>query len=385
MRIAHVTDFYLPRLGGIEMHVRDLAVRQQAAGHSVEVITSSPRPAGRRQAGDRTGPAGTPKVHRLTESVLLPSALHPAGLPAGRRVLREGGYDVVHVHAGPFSPLAFAATALAADFPTVVTMHSLISYLEPAFRLLDQRVGWSSWPAVWTAVSDVAAEPLRRLTGPAPVFVLPNGIDPAQWRVTPLPRDPGEVLIVAVMRLAPRKRPGHLLRILRRARAALGPSPRLRVVIAGEGPERRSLERYMRRHRMNDWVSLPGRMTRPQIRELFARADMFVAPATLESFGIAALEARCAGLPVVARVEGGIREFINDGKEGILTGSDVGMAAAIMRLAADPAARQAIAAHNRSVPPPVSWPDVMRRTEEMYDLAAGLLRPASQSLLDVAG
>ena len=42
MRIAHVTDFYLPRLGGIEMHVSDLAARQVALGHEVTVVTSSP-------------------------------------------------------------------------------------------------------------------------------------------------------------------------------------------------------------------------------------------------------------------------------------------------------------------------------------------------------
>jgi glycosyltransferase involved in cell wall biosynthesis len=66
MRIAHVTDFYLPRLGGIEMHVRDLAMRQQAAGHEVEVITSSPRPAGERRAERRGDGAGGLHVHRVT-------------------------------------------------------------------------------------------------------------------------------------------------------------------------------------------------------------------------------------------------------------------------------------------------------------------------------
>ena len=42
MRIAHVSDFYLPRLGGIEIQVSDLAARQRLAGHTVDIITSSP-------------------------------------------------------------------------------------------------------------------------------------------------------------------------------------------------------------------------------------------------------------------------------------------------------------------------------------------------------
>ncbi|MEO5877326.1 MAG: glycosyltransferase family 4 protein [Streptosporangiaceae bacterium] len=365
MRIAHVTDFYLPRLGGIEMHVRDLAVRQQDAGHDVEIITSSPRPAERRHLEEADGL----RVHRLTESAPLAHALHPAGLVAARRLLRRGKYDVVHVHAGPFSPLAFSAITLSGENPTVVTAHSMISYLEPAFRALNATTGWAALPAVWTAVSDVAAEPLRRLVAPSPVHVLPNGIDASGWQIDRLDRVPEEVLVVAVMRLAKRKRPQHLIKMLRRAHERLGPDVRLRAVIVGEGPERRTVERYVRKHGMSGWVSLPGRQSRSQIRELFRRADLFVAPATLESFGIAALEARCAGLPVVARSESGIREFVGEGLEGLLVASDADMIDAIVRLGADHDLREKIADHNRTMPPQVTWPDVMARTDAMYGLA----------------
>ncbi|GAA3192425.1 glycosyltransferase family 4 protein [Actinocorallia longicatena] len=368
MKIAHVTDFYLPRLGGIEMQVRDLAIRQARAGHTVEVITSSPRPKGQRVSGGEEL-----RVHRLTEKSIFPAALNPAGLRPGRDLLRKGGYDVVHVQAAPFSPLAFSAVALASDagLPTVLTLHSLISYLETPFRLLDGLVDWSSQPVTWTAVSDVAAEPLHRLVAPAPVHILPNGIDPTRWRVEPLPRDAEEVVVVAVMRLARRKRPLHLLRTLREARAALKPSVRMKVVVVGEGPERPRMERYMRRHGMTGWVSLPGRLPRQEIRTLFRRADVFVAPATLESFGIAALEARCAGIPVVARAEGGVGGFVDDGLGGILASSDTAMAEAITLLAADPGLRTSMAAHNRAVQPPMDWPAVLERTHRIYEIAAG--------------
>src|SRR5258708_5879185 len=169
MRIAHVTDFYLPRLGGVEMHIHDLAVRQGSAGHHVEVITSAPGPGAdrREEEDDRL------HVHRLTDAEMFPWA-RPAALRAGRGRLREGGYDVVHVHAGPLTPLAYAATALAADLPTAVTMHALISYVEPAFRLLNKSMHWGSPPAVWTAVSHVAAQPLPRAPAPTPPFRAPT-------------------------------------------------------------------------------------------------------------------------------------------------------------------------------------------------------------------
>lgn len=183
------------------------------------------------------------------------------------------------------------------------------------------------------------------------------------------PSVPGELAVVAVIRLAARKRPLPLLHILRHAHQDLRGQAQLNAVIVGEGKQRGAMERYLRRHGMTGWVELPGRLTRPQIKELFTRADVFVAPATLESFGIAALEARCAGLPVIARAEGGISEFIADGQEGVLVDSDSAMADAIVALATDGDARARIATHNRTTLPVVSWPDVLARTTELYHLA----------------
>ncbi len=378
MRIAHVTDFYLPRLGGIEMHVHDLALRQAAAGHEVEIITSSPRPRGER------GPAEIVdgvRVRRLTEGLRFPAALHPAGWRKARALIRSGRYDVVHAHAGVFSPLAFLAASYsgASRVPCVLTMHSLMSWYEFFFRIADRLRHWSAWPVVWTAVSDVATQPLRRLVGPAPpVLVLPNGIDADAWQVEVAPRDPNDVCIVAVMRLTPRKRAIHLLRMLARLREIVPPEIRLTAVIVGEGGERRQMERHIRRHGLGGWVSLPGRWSRDRIRVLFGRADIFVAPATLESFGIAALEARCAGVPVVARAQGGIAEYITDGLDGALAVDDDAMVAALAQLVQNPAARRAIAAHNRTVPPAVTWTDVLSRTEDAYVLATQLVHPAQR-------
>ena len=198
------------------------------------------------------------------------------------------------------------------------------SYVTPIFGALDRLGHWSRWNAVFSAVSAVAAEPIERIAGPErEVLVLPNGIDQADWAVDPPERDPDDVRIVTVMRLAPRKRPLHLLRMIdaparrgRRRRSASG------WTSSGEGPERPSLERYIRRHGLGDVVSLVGRRTRDEIRAMYGRADLFVAPANLESFGIAALEARCAGVPVVAKERTGIREFVEHGREGLLARSD---------------------------------------------------------------
>lgn len=385
MRIAHVTDFYLPRLGGIEWHVHDLAARQHAAGHSVDIITASPAVADD-EAVDLRGLSDGPVVHRVLQSTAVPSLMHPAAPGAGRRIVRRGAYDVVHVHIGLFTPLAYvtAGAATRSGIPVAVTLHSLLPPYTGAFSAADRLIRWCRWPIAWSAVSDYAAGPLRTvLRDNGEVAVLPNGIDPERWAVEPVSRDTDDVLAVAVMRLTARKRPMPLLRMLRQARAALPPESRLRAVIIGEGPERATMERYLRRHDMESWVSMPGRFTREQIHDFYARADLFIAPATLESFGIAALEARCAGLPIVARRQGGVSEFVRHGIDGLLADSDDTMVSAITALASSARTRQAMAGHNRAVPPAVSWDNVLPHTYQLYDRAARLAgrAPAGQGLL----
>ena len=380
MKIVHLSDCYLPRLGGIEMQVRDLARRQLAAGHEVHVITTTPAAPRGRVPIDPDGLDGV-TVHRLSTD--LPYEL-PVNLraPAGvRQVLdqaRAAGqpFEAAHIHAGVVSPFAFSVALVATDamVPTTITLHCLWGYLTPAFRLLDGRSHWSRWPVVFSAVSEVAALPVRRIVGPAiDVEVLPNGIEVKDWQVDRLPRDPDDVLVVGVMRLAARKRPMQMLRALREARDLVPASIRLRAQIIGEGPERRALERYLRRAGMSGWVELTGRLTRDEIREVYRRADVFVAPANLESFGIAALEARSAGLPVVAKANSGIREFVSSETEGLLAATDAELAGALVRLCRDAGLRNRIAEHNRTVPPSVTWDDVLVRTDAIYAQAARLL------------
>ena len=124
--------------------------------------------------------------------------------------------------------------------------------------------------------------------------------------------------------------------------------------------------------RMTSWVSLAGHLPRGEVAALLARADVFVAPAILESFGIAALEARCAGVPVVAHAGSGVADFVRDGREGLLAQDDDDMVRALVRLANQPELRAQIARHNRRVRPPMDWSSVLDLTEQAYRRAAEL-------------
>ena len=124
-----------------------------------------------------------------------------------------------------------------------------------------------------------------------------------------------------------------------------------------------------------------GFQPREVIREVLSQADVFVLPTVLESFGIAALEARCAGVPVVARTQSGVSEFIKDGVEGLLASSDEEMADRITRLIVDEELRNSIAAYNRSTPGPATdWRHVVERHLQMYQRAGEILPEGANSV-----
>jgi len=371
VKIAHVSDCYLPRLGGIELQVRDLAQRQVAAGHEVTVFTTTVDP----EAPTEDELTAVVRVDHLGQR-------HRRRQAAGRiryrdswrarAAFREEKFDAVHVHASTFSLLAYLVAGEAArqGVPTVITLHSLWSKAEPLFHAFRYATGWTKWPLVWTAVSDAAADPLRRVIRErGQVAILPNGIDPDEWQVPVRRADPNVFRIAAVMRLAPRKRPLHLLRTLQQARRLTPANVTLEVEILGDGPERPQMERFIVRHDMQGWVRLAGRVGREEIRQVYARSDLFVAPATYESFGIAALEARCAGLPVLARAGTGVAEFVVDGRDGHLVGSDHDMARVIAGMAGlDPA--WVLAQPLGPIPRRVTWDSVVDHCDELYEAAA---------------
>lgn len=361
MRIAHVTDCYLPRLGGIELQVHDLALRQAAAGHDVTILTTTVT--GRR---DRHDPVRVVRVAGHRGPV---EKIRYRRSAAGVDVLAGGDYDIVHAHASSFSPLSFltAHDAARRGIPTVATVHSLWAKATPLFQAADTVTGWADWPVVWSAVSNAAAASLRRiLAGRAGVTVLPNGVDPAQWTVEPEPGPEGLLRIAVVSRLASRKRLMQLSDVLQHTSGRLPAGTGMHVEIFGDGPQRLRLERRLQERSMTDWVRLQGRCSRPDIRAAFARSDLFVAPAKLESFGIAALEARCAGLPILARAGTGVSDFVSHGHEGWLVDSDQAIGETLLELVRHPEVLERVATHNRTQPASISWTEVMRRCETLY-------------------
>jgi glycosyltransferase involved in cell wall biosynthesis len=369
VKVALLTDCYLPRLGGIEVQTHDLAAQLQARGHEVEVFTATPG-----EQGERHGTVELVDgvaVHRLALNLPWELPVNPWAPPEVRRRLRRGGFDVVHLHMGVVSPFAsdLARVALGLGLPTAITWHCLMARSMAVFRVLGQARRWGHRGAALSAVSGLAASQVRAVVGDrVPVEVLPNGIDLSAWSrasAAPTPDD-AVVRVVSAMRFAARKRPLAVLEIVRAARAVVPSEVELRLDLFGDGPARGRLEEYAAKHQMSDWVTLPGRVTREQLRAGYWRSDVYLTTARLEAFGIAALEARTAGLPVLARADTGVADFVADGVNGMLAVDDHALAAALATVVTDSGLRQRIARENTTVPPVQSWETVAALAEREY-------------------
>jgi len=397
VKVALLSDCYLPRLGGIEVQTHDLARHLVSLGHEVEVFTATPGPQGQRH-GEVTVLDGI-RVHRLAVHLPWELPVNPLAPRELRRRLVSGGFDVAHVQTGVVSPFAWDSTRVTVGLglPTAMTWHCMLGSVAPVFGAAGFIRRWAARGVAMSAVSGVAAAPLRELVGPAAtVSVLPNGIDVARWRpagsahsteagsasTSPSsvqnlrPTSPSSVQnlrplrLVTAMRLAARKRPRALVELVARAERLAGPGS-LTLTILGEGPDRARVESYLREHHI-DWVFLPGRVTRDELRARYADADLYLSPSAMESFGIAALEARTAGLPVIGRTGSGIGEFVTDGVNGLIVPDDATMAGAIAALAADRSRVARMTEWSLDHPPEQDWTQVAALAVQEYERAIAL-------------
>lgn len=359
MRIAVACDWFPPRRGGIETQLLELVTRLRARGHDVDVLTSTPGPSVVDGVGVRRLDGYALPGTQLAFSPRLPGAL--------RRELRSG-FDVVHAHASVVSPLAYAAAAAARalGLSTVVTFHSVLRYKRYLLRLADAFGTLSGSHIAWTAVSDLVATQAREALRGAAVTVLPNGVDLAFWRAALHrgSRASGEITLVSAMRLHRKKRAVQLVRAF--ARAVAGSGVRARLLMVGDGPERRAVERAIGEvTRSGDvHVMLLGWREPRKLRDLYAKSDAFASASRRESFGIAALEARAAGLPVIAMRDAGSSAFLHD-ENALLCDDDGDLAQAMSRILRDAELRRRLAAEQGSVER-YDWSVVIADHERCY-------------------
>jgi glycosyltransferase involved in cell wall biosynthesis len=323
-RVAVVTETYPPEVNGVAATLSRVVEGLHARGHDLQLLR--PRQSTAQLARDEAG----------FSEVLLPGLPIPRypelkmGLPARRALLRLWTVqrpDVVHIVTE--GPLGWSALQAAGQLGLPV-----VSDFRTNFHAYSRHygVGWLRAPVMAylrhfhnrTACTMVPTESLKsELTaaGLQGLRVVARGVD-AQ-RFSPLHRsealraswgaDPGTCVAICVGRLAPEKNLGAVVAAFEAMREH---EPRTRLVLVGDGPERRRLaQRCPEAH-------FAGVRHGTDLAAHYASADVFLFPSTSETYGNVVPEAMASGLAVVACDHAAAGQLIRHGENGLLARAD---------------------------------------------------------------
>ncbi|MDB5074621.1 MAG: glycosyl transferase group 1 [Chloroflexi bacterium] len=306
LRVLMATARYLPLVGGVEHHVHQVARRLASRGVEVTVLTS-----------DRTGLL--PLEERIEGVIVRRVRAWPAKrdyyfAPAMYRIIRRGGWDVVHCQSYHTlaAPVAMFA-ALRAGIPYVLTFHggghssvfrhacrgAQLALLHPLLARASKLIAVAAFEVHYYG---------RRLRLPTDRFVvIPNGADIGEPPSPPQPRSGGS-LIVSVGRLERYK--GHQ-RILAALPAILEQRPDASLWIIGEGPYEPELRHMAVELGIADKVEIRGipAADRKAMATALASAALVTLLSEFETHPIAALEALTLKRPVLVAATSGLREL----------------------------------------------------------------------------
>ncbi|MEW9531286.1 glycosyltransferase family 4 protein [Microbispora sp. NPDC049125] len=362
MKIGIVCPYTWEVPGGVQAHIRDLAEALIADGHTVSVITPA--------SDDARLP---PYVTSAGRAVPVPYNGSVARLAFGflsanrvRKWIREGAFDVLHVHE-PGVPSLGVLACWVARGPIVATFHA--SYersramsvaapmLQSALEKITGRI----------AVSDAARKTLVEHLGGDAVLI-PNGVTVSRYaEAEPLPGWGPDGGVIGFLGRMDEPRKG--LPVLLDAFAALAPErPGLRLLVAGPGDPDDVLERVPAAYR--DRVGLLGLVSEADKVRAYHSVDVFCAPNLGgESFGIVLTEAMSAGAPILASDIPAFRRVLGDGQAGALfaTGDPAALAREVARLLDDPGRRAKLSDEARQAVRRYDWSTVAREVLRVYE------------------
>ena len=330
---------------------------------------------------------------RQTDEPLLDRELEEAGigvLALGRRstldllawrplvsLLRDG-VDVVHTHMFGSNVWGTVLGRLSGVPVVVAHEHTWSFQGRPLRRFLDRELV-ARWADVFVAVSGEDRRKMIEVEGvdPAKIRLIPNGIpSPANGAVADvraeLGIEPGAPVLGVVCELRAQK----ALEVLFEAAALLlAEFPTLKVLVAGDGPERARLEEGARRLGVADTVLFLG--IRRDVPAVLAAVDVAVLSSDYEGSPLSVMEYMAAAKPVVSTRVGGVPELVKDDVHGLLVEprDPEALAEAVTRLLRDPALAKRLGAEGRQRQQrEFSLEAMVRRIEDLYEelwLASG--------------
>ncbi len=407
VRIALVSPYSWTYPGGVTRHIEALSNEFASVGHDVRILAPFDPPdrlAVRLHRGARPQPREIPEnLISLGRTVGLPAngavsnlALSPRSVSALRRELREGGYDVIHLHEPVVPLVGWDAMRSTRGTPLVGTFHTFSenALTNGTAALLGARRRMNHLHAR-IAVSEAAAWTAERFYG-GRYRVIPNGVhlrspgaaekdfgvglgdfasglgertDSAAAEHGEQIASPASLRILFIGQAVERKGLGVLLRAFEALREHV---PATLTLVGASAEEIAPLLLDDR------GVRALGKLSECDKHAQLEQADVLCAPSLGgESFGMVLTEAFAAGLPVVGSDIPGYRDVVRDGVDGLLVapGDALELAEALRRLALEPSLRAQMARAAVERAERFSWSRVAAEVMASYETAMAVGEP----------
>lgn len=323
LRIGVFTDSYLPYVSGVVRSVQSFTKELRELGHEVYIFAPNYP-----DAQPEPGLFRFPSLPALTFrefSLALP--IWP-GLSA---VIRSLGLDIIHSHS-PFVLGSLGARyAHKYSIPLVFTYHTLYEQYVHYFPLAPglSKMIVEKYTADYCNRCQLVVVPTRVIKEKiladgvkVPIKIIPTGIDVKRfasgdplWLRQRLKLGTDRKIVLSVGRLGKEKNVEFLLDAFA---LAMKEVPEACLVLVGTGPLEGLLREQAQRLGIADNMFLMGRLDASEIVHAYAGADVFAIASLTETQGLVTLEAKAAGLPVVAVDAFGSREMVNSGQDGFL-------------------------------------------------------------------
>lgn len=308
-------------------------------------------------------------------TLALASKLHQLAL--------DENLDILHAHyAIPHGVSAWLSQqTLGGKVKVVTTLHGTditLTGRAPSFRPIVRFLIQNS-DAVTTVSEWLAGETRRTFDANRPIDVIHNFIDTERFRRQPDPvlrarcASPDESIIMHISNFRPVKRVEDVVKTFA---LTLQKGVRARLMMIGDGPQRGNALALARELGVAKRVCFLGKVER--IEEYLGLGDLLLLPSEYESFGLAALEAMCAEMPVIASRAGGLPEVIRHGDTGFLrpVGDVEAMASDAAAILSDPDALRAMGQRARAdAADRFALEKIVPRYEAIYERLIGHVRP----------
>ena len=359
--IAMISDWYFPKVGGIEYSMHTLAKTLSRHGSEVSVITRSYP--GVPEYSKRDGVS----VIRVKGKPLPGQSrfLMPGAYKELFSLLKNGNYQIVNCH-GLDSPIGMVALIVSRKLgiPVVVTNHSLVgdtpysSLLYLAGKLLLKNAD-----AV-IAVSS-AVEKDSKLMTKKPIYRIFNGVDSEDKIITvPFPvNTEGKLIIATVARMTKKKGVQNIVDL---APSLLEKHENLLFVMIGDGPLREKLEGAVEEAGLSGNFYFTGEVSREKVLGYLEQVDIFALPSSNEAFGISILEAMSKEVPVVAMNNSGVSDIVRNGVNGYLADSLAEFSYYLEDLIEKPALRTSFAREALKGISNYDWNRICKQTSKVY-------------------